>query len=56
MGNQLVGETFKDRLRSSAKLGRDLQTCQNIFECRQLETITNEREAEQQVVEEKKEN
>jgi hypothetical protein len=39
MGNQLVGEDFKDRLRTSARLGRDLKTCSTLFECQQLETI-----------------
>jgi hypothetical protein len=39
MGNQLVGEDFKDRLRTSARLGRDVKTCSTLFECQQLEAI-----------------
>ena len=44
MANHLIGEDYKDRLRNSAKLGRDLQTCKDIFKCKELEAITIDRE------------
>jgi hypothetical protein len=40
MANQLIGEDFKDRLRTSAKLGRDLQDCSRLFQCPELESLT----------------
>jgi hypothetical protein len=39
MANQLVSDEYKDRLRTSARIGRDDKTCSIRFECPELETL-----------------
>ena len=39
MANQLLGEDYKERLRSSARFGRDSKQCQAHFQCQELDTI-----------------
>jgi len=39
MANQLVSDEYKDRLRSSARIGRDEKKCSIRFECPELESL-----------------
>ena len=41
MANQLLGEDYKERLRSSARFGRDTKQCAAHFQCQELDTIAS---------------
>ena len=41
MANQLLGEDYKERLRSSARFGRDAKQCATHFQCQELDTIAS---------------
>ena len=41
MANEYVTENYKNRLRTSARIGRDEGTCKKVFTCSELDTTDN---------------
>ena len=41
MANEYVTEDYKNRLRTSARIGRDQGTCKRAFKCSELDITDN---------------